>query len=186
MFMRSIRCLRVRLIPGSVACALSAFALTGCSQGADPEVATVQAGKPTLAAQGADRARQAQQYIDCMRSHGVAMLDELTSEGMPQVDKDRTTFQKVAAGMDACKASMPKASDAPRPAAADVETMRRYAVCLRSQGLSDYPDPDPETGQPPLTDELARRLKQDPRLPAAEAACAGVAPRPSATADVGG
>jgi len=186
MFLPSLRRFRAHLATGSAAFAVAALGLTACSQGADPEVATARAIKATLAAVGTDRARQAQQYIDCMRSRGVVMLDELTSEGMPQVDKARSPFQKVAAGMDACKESIPSAADAPRPAAADVERMRRYAACLRSQGLSDYPDPDPQTGEPALSEELALRLKQDPRLPVAERACASMLPVPSRTGTVGG
>jgi hypothetical protein len=47
---------------------------------------------------------------------------------------------------------------------------------MRDHGVRYYPDPDPETGQPRLSEADARRLKADPQRQAAEEACLPLLP----------
>ncbi|MDQ1711902.1 MAG: hypothetical protein QOE45_1352 [Frankiaceae bacterium] len=160
-----------------VATALVAAALTACATGKSPGVATARSGSPTPSA---DSAATAQRYIECMRGEGVPMLDELTpDEGLPQIDKEKAPFERVGSAMEHCRALLPAGKPAPRPAAADVEKLRQYASCLRAHGLPDYPDPDPDTGVPMMSDELRVRLKNDPNLPAAMKTCYETGPHPT-------
>lgn len=160
--------------------------LTGCAHQDAPGVATASRPGATASSSSPDRARQAQQYIDCMRGHGVVMVDELTSEGIPQVDKGRTPLDRVGGAMAACKGFLSSAQGSPRPAAQDIEKRRQYSMCIRSHGVSDYPDPDPDTGDPKMSDDLARRLKADPHLTSAMQACQNTAPITPGKGVVGG
>jgi hypothetical protein len=150
-------------------------ALSACSHQQAAHVATARQGVAAAGPTSADAAQLARRYIACMRHHGVAMLDRLTAEGRPQVDKDKANMDRVGSAMDACRQLLPAEEQPVPPAAADIEAMRRYAGCLRTHGLPYYPDPDPDTGQPVLTDAQAGRLKHDPHLANALRACQAVA-----------
>jgi len=168
------------------------LALAACAAGCGgrdegPPVASIGSKAATSgAAPAADRAELVRQYADCMRQRGVTMLEDTTEEGMPQVDKRRTPVQKVEAALEKCKAFLPAGDATPRPLPADIEVRRRHAACVRSHGVAEYPDPDPQTGEPAIGDELARRLKNDARLQPALEACQGILPSPSSTGVVGG
>jgi hypothetical protein len=134
----------------------------------------------------ADRAELVRQYTDCLRQQGVTMLDGTTEEGMPQIDKIRTPVEKAEAAFEKCRAYLPTGEAPPRPLPADIEARQRHAACVRSHGVAEYPDPDPQTGEPAVTDQLARRLKNHPRLQSALEACQGILPSPTSTGVVGG
>jgi hypothetical protein len=155
---------------GAVLC----LVLASCARVSAPEVATArESGSPPPAA---DTPHLVQQYIDCMRGQGVTMLDELTGEGRPQIDKDATPIDLVGPAIEYCAQFLPAETPPPAPAPEDVEKMRQYSVCLRENGLSSYPDPDPATGQPDISDELGARLKSDPHLDQAMRACSQLQP----------
>ena len=160
----------------AVAVALSC-AVTGCQGSSGAHVASARndggAASPTASV---DPVRQAQQYIACMRRQGVPMLDRLTDEGRPQVDKTKVDPDRLGPAMERCRALLPPAEATKRPAPQDVERMRAYASCLRAHGLSEYPDPDPDTGEPAMSDALAARIKNDPHLATAMQACASLTP----------
>lgn len=160
--------------------------VTGCGHQDVPGVATAPGHGSTASSSSSDRLRPAQRYIDCMRGHGVVMVDELTSEGTPQIDKGRTPLDRVGDALAACKRLLPGGQQSPRPAAQDIEVRRQYSMCIRSHGVSDYPDPDPDTGEPKMSDDLARRLKADPHLNSAMLACQNIAPVRPGEGVVGG
>lgn len=154
----------------------AALILGGCRPAAndEPGVATVE-GSGTTAAP-ADRNAQIERYRDCLSANGVKLLDTPTAEGMPQVDKQRTDVKVLSDAQEKCRRHVPSGGDATRAPAADIETRRRYAACLRENGVPDYPDPDPVTGDPGVGDELGARLKNDPRMATATQACARFQP----------
>lgn len=171
----------------SAASVLVLFAVAGplaaCSRAPAPAlphaesdpVGTAATGRQGSTAPGARRSPSAQAYLTCMRDHGVPMLDALTTEGMPQVDKTRADVDAVGAAEEACNGLRPVVDAAALPDPADVEKLRRYAVCVRAHGISDFPDPDPRTGTlPDLTPDLAAEVKQ--KLPAADEACRALVP----------
>jgi len=157
--------------------AVLALACAGCGAGAgDPgtpgsSVVAVGTAPPPSAA---DRQTRIGQYRDCLQHNGVVLLDEATSEGMPQIDKGRTPQDKVAAAMDQCRQLLPAGDDAPKPAPGDIEVRQRYAQCIRDHGIPAYPDPDPVTGTEQLSDELSARLKTDPKMADALQACQSI------------
>lgn len=168
---------------------LAGAGLAGCGAPSAPDVATARVGgtaSATAAPTSVDPARQARLYIDCMRKQGVAMKDELTSEGMPQVDKTKTSEAQVSAAAQKCRTLLPAEAGATQSGAVDIERARGYAACLRNHGVPGWPDPDPVTGQPQMNDAEAARLKSDPHLPAALQACQDLTPGGSGPGVVGG
>ena len=165
-------------ITGLLACA----ALAGCGGGTDdPSVVLVArstlVGSPPAASPAADRSTRARQYIACMRGHKVPMVDEITSEGTPVVDKAHADPDRIGPATRACAALMPRRADqgtALTPA--ELRARRHYSACIREHGVAAYPSADARTGEVDLSDEAARSLKEDPKLSAAMEACHGVLP----------
>jgi hypothetical protein len=148
---------------------LAATLLAGCSGGdKTPSVTSVGNGSP---APSTDLATQIQRYRDCLIDNGAKLLDEPTAEGLPQIDKEHTNVDVLTTAMQKCSSQLPTAVDAPKVDSGAIETQQRLAQCLRAHGVPDYPDPDPNTGQPELSADLANRLKNDPALVAAMDSC---------------
>jgi hypothetical protein len=167
---------------------VSVLFLAGCGAADDaPPVASVggPAGTGT-ASPAADRDRLVQQYGDCMRRNGVILLEVRTEEGLPQIDKRRTPAERVGIALERCRAYLPTADAPPALSPADLEARRRHSECVRAKGVPDYPDPDPRTGEPAMSDELSRRVKDDPELQPALEACRANLPSPTSTGKVGG
>ncbi|WP_322759051.1 hypothetical protein [Frankia sp. Cr2] len=146
--------------------------LSGCAGGGEPpHVASVSAVSPSATPGSADRGSEIKRYRDCLLSNGVTLLDQPTAEDMPQIDKQRTNLNVLATAGERCRPYLPAAVDATRPDQQAVEAQRRLAECLRGHGVPEYPDPDPVTGDPRVSDQLAVRLKDDPSLASALRTC---------------
>lgn len=149
---------------------MAVVGLAGCS-GEKGDEGVVSVGGTTASSRAADRAQQVEEYRTCLEQHDVPLLDYPTEEGLPQVDKNRVSAEKVSAALEECRGHLPAGGDAVRPAPEDVTGWQRYAACLREHGVSDYPDPDPQSGEPRMNDQQAQQIKEDPDLPAAQQAC---------------
>lgn len=166
----------------AVAALTTAVLLGGCGP-AQPEPGVASVGGATASTAPADRDAQIRTYRNCLTENGVKLLDTPTAEGLPQVDKQSTDVKVLGDAQEKCRDHVPSGGDATRAPAADIETSRRYAACLREHGVSDYPDPDPVTGDTGVSDELGARLKTDPDMVTATEACAGL--QPGGKGDVG-
>jgi hypothetical protein len=154
------------------------LAVSGCGKSADePQVAS--AGSSVPAAATVDDPEQA--YGDCLREAGVTMLPDV--DGHPQMDKEATPESTVEAAMEECRLLAPSATAGEAISAADLEQRRLFSSCVRDNGVPDYPDPDPQTGEPALSEELAMRLKGDPAFNRAQEACRDTLP-PAVESDV--
>ncbi|MDO0938929.1 hypothetical protein QQY66_47145 [Streptomyces sp. DG2A-72] len=153
-----------------------AFGVAGCSGSDDgPGVATAAKSTDADPSQAGDDDEQAQKYAKCMRDQGVVMKE--TSEGTAEVDKEKTSIEKIMSATEKCRALQPAASAPPQLSPDDIEKRGRYAACIRGHGLPAYPDPDPETGESELSDDLAKRIKTDPNAHKALEACRNLLPR---------
>jgi hypothetical protein len=135
---------------GLVALCLS---VAGCSAGSSgPGVANVgsssAAGQPLSHVSGKPSALA---FAKCMQSHGIKNFPEPNSSGGMSVTQgeslpDFTSPQYRAAAM-ACKSLSP-AGVAPNSAqqALQLKNDIAYAKCMRSHGVTNFPDPDPNTG----------------------------------------
>jgi hypothetical protein len=133
---------------GLVALGLSVAA---CSAGStSPGVASVSSspavGQSSSAVSGKPSTLA---YAQCMQSHGVKNFPEPNSSGQLTVtqgqslpDPNSPQFQTAA---KAC-ASLHVGGVAPAQQAEQLQKDIAYAKCMRSHGVPNFPDPDPNTG----------------------------------------
>lgn len=168
-----------RCATAAVAVALSVLALaSACTAPDAPGVASV--GSPTSSAQAsspADADDRARQLASCLISHGVpAVTVEREGKLVAEVDKHRSDPALVAAAMTACAAYLPEPEPNKPIIAADLETRRLYARCIRDHGTPQFPDPDPQTGDYPMSEDMAAGLKSNPQFAEAMRACQNLQP----------
>jgi hypothetical protein len=114
--------------------------------------------------------------VQCARQNGVPDLPDPTIDdhgqahfpgGLPSPPPSVT--QACQAIYDQLPAQVRNGSGQPPP---DVAALRKFAQCMRDQGISDWPDPDPN-GDFHVPPSLAGNLKQGPRWPQISAAWNG-------------
>jgi hypothetical protein len=151
------------------------IAAAGCGQ-ADgaPQVATATGTQAGGGGRIPDPVEQARRYADCLRREGVTM--QQPAQGPPEMDKARTPVATAAAATEHCRQLAPVTEAAPRLSARDLEQRRRHSACLRAHGVPEYPDPDPATGEPTMTQDAAIRLKTNPHFASALEACRAALP----------
>jgi hypothetical protein len=149
------------------------LATAGCGGHAEgPRVASAP-GSPTTG-RTTDTAEQARLYADCLRREGVTMMQP--AQGAPQADKARTPLATLNQATERCRQLAPAGDAPPQLSARDLAQRRAHSACLRAHGVPEYPDPDPQTGEPQLNDQLARRLKSNPQFTRALESCRSTAP----------
>jgi len=127
----------------------------GCGSPNGPAVASSasRTGKTTsTSTRSSSRAMaQALAYARCMRSHGVPDFPDPTPgpgggfafqiNGGPGSDLDRNDPRREAADA-ACRSLLPGGEQAPAPSAQKLAAEVKWAQCMRSHGLPDFPDPN--------------------------------------------
>ncbi|MBB4983756.1 MULTISPECIES: hypothetical protein [Streptomyces] len=157
-----------------------ALGLGGCSSDGDgatrsePSTGASSApAAPSAAAPSADPSAGASQgaadwaaYYDCLGAQGLKLQD--TGGGQKRVDKDANKPDAIAAAERACAAKLPARG---KVDPARLEAAEKLSACMRKEGVADYPDPDPATGEVALAGALAERVKGDPKVIEALKAC---------------
>jgi hypothetical protein len=131
---------------------LSATALlgAGCTDNSPPdaEVASLSPSAGASSPGAAAGKPSARAYSQCMRAHGISDFPDPNSSGEialnaqpgSDIDPNNPTFQ---AADRTCKPLMPAATGAASPEKIKAANLR-YARCMRSHGISDFPDPRPD------------------------------------------
>ena len=152
----------------------AAALLTGCgSEEPGNQVASgtgAQATAPSSATPSLSRDEQAIKFTQCLREQGLNVPDPEPGKG-PMLKFDRNsgvTQEKVQQAMDACKEYNPQGEGGPNPQ--QEENGRKYAVCMRENGVEKFPDPKP--GQRGIM--IDQETGQDPDLEKAQAACQSI------------
>jgi hypothetical protein len=162
--------MRVRVLGALATLSLAAtLALAGCG-GADGADGVATVGGDTGSAKPSSTATLSQQekavkFAQCMRENGVEMPDPDPSGGGFSIGGEDLDMDKMRAAQQACKAFSPF-GEGPRqqdPAAA--ENMRKFAQCMRDNGVPNFPDAD---GGMVKIDES---VGGDPDFPAAQKKC---------------
>ncbi|MFC7388012.1 hypothetical protein [Sphaerisporangium rhizosphaerae] len=129
-----------------------AAALAGCGSGQGTPAAT---SAPTATP---GRLAVYRELTQCIRTHGMPGFPDVVPD--PRTGKITLppgTREPTAAVMRACRSIAdrlpPEGRSRPPVTAADVAKLRRFAACMRSNGLRDWPDPDADGDFP-----LSRRL----------------------------
>ena len=132
------------------AAALAAVVLlTGCgSEEPDNQVASgtgaqAEATAPTSATPSLSRDEMAIKFTQCLREQGLNVPDPEPGKGpMLKFDKGSgVTQEKVQQAMDACKEFNPQGESGPNPQ--QEENGRKFAECMRTNGVEKFPDPKP-------------------------------------------
>jgi hypothetical protein len=111
------------------------------------------------------------EYARCMRSHGVPNFPDPDSSGglvLPpngSVDPNSPQFQSA---QQACQDKLKSQFPPQAPPAQDREKLLRYAACMRSHGVPDFPDPN---GSGALAIDASKVDPNSPQFKAADQAC---------------
>ncbi len=119
------------------------------------------------AAQTLDAHAKGVKFAQCMRENGVDVPDPEPGKGVQMRFSGGVTQEQVQKAMEACREWAPEGATG--GAAADpkrAEQMRKYAHCMRDNGVEAFADPE-GTGF-----RIDRSLAEDPDFKAAEQACA--------------
>jgi hypothetical protein len=188
----------MRTRTGIVLGLLLAVAVAGCGRPSKtPGVATARSGAaasgsatPTL-----NERDMALRYSQCMRENGVPNFPDpkIDDNGNMSLDAPGGADPvKMDAAMQKCKQYLPNGGQ-PRKADPQVlEQLRRFAQCMRDNGVPKFPDPTDEgLSIDPGKLGITGRPEDDPKYAAAQRKCAQYMPVPPsggapATNNVGG
>jgi len=149
---------------------LLSLAAVGCSQGTQDDAT----GSSTPKTDGSASAAQEQvseadrAYYGCLEDAGLVL--QTTGEGQLRLDKDKNSAAAVTEAETKCADLQPAPGEV-TVSAEDLAAAQELSDCVQGKGIKDYPDPDPKTGELPITDELAAEIKSDPDILAALAEC---------------
>ncbi len=133
---------------------------------------------PTASGQG-NRLQQLLAFSRCMRSKGVQEFPDPTSSGViPKVSLQQigVSASQIAAAQTACRHLLPSGPASPAQArlAQAWNNSAAFAHCMRSHGISNWPDPTPNavhSGQPTFNLQSAGIAPNSPLLTSKIHAC---------------
>jgi hypothetical protein len=133
----------------AVSVLVAGLILTGC--GADEPDAQVASGSggpqstaPSSAPASLSQDEMAVKFTQCLRENGLNVPDPEPGKGpMLRFDKSSgVTQEQVQKAMEACQQYNPQAQGSANPQQA--ENGRKYAECMRKNGVEKFPDPKPD------------------------------------------
>jgi hypothetical protein len=154
----------------------AAVLLTGCGsdepadQVASGTGGQAQATAPSSAPPSLSRDEMAIKFTQCLREQGLNVPDPEPGKG-PMLKFDRNsgvTQEKVQQAMEACKQYNPQGESGANPQ--QEENGRKYAVCMRENGVEKFPDPKP--GQRGIM--IGPGVADDPDFQKAQEACQSI------------
>ncbi|MBN6034767.1 hypothetical protein [Amycolatopsis sp. 195334CR] len=122
-------------------------------------------GAPASAPAAADNGDMGVKFAQCMRENGVDMPDPEPGKGVQlKVDKN-TPKEVVDKAQEACREFSPQANGKANPQMQ--ENARKFAECMRGNGVEAFADPDPNQPGIRITPEIG----EDPDFEKAQEAC---------------
>lgn len=160
---------------------LLAVITTGCAgaDGNDGVATTGKTAKPTSSASADAQSQQEAllKYSQCMRENGVPDFPDpkIGDSGGVSLDLPAgTDSKKVDAASEKCKQFMPNGGEPQKIDPQRLEELREYSQCMRDNGVKNFPDPT-DQGLQINGNEID---PNDPKVKAAESACAKLMPAP--------
>ncbi|WP_248963737.1 hypothetical protein [Sphaerisporangium perillae] len=151
-----------------------ALALTGCGAQAGTGAKVASAGDGKGGAGAAPSASLSQdemgvKFAQCMRENGVQVEDPKPGKGvMLKFDKGSGVSEAtVNKAMEACRQYDPQANASPEKDAKMAENGRKFAACMRENGVESFADPAP--GQRGI--KIDGKIADDPDFQKAQEAC---------------
>ncbi|MDQ1721457.1 MAG: hypothetical protein QOI26_1191 [Pseudonocardiales bacterium] len=168
---------------GLVFCLLLAVSMAGCG-GSDGNDGVATAGSPwskaTTSAGTSNLSDQDQalKFAQCMRDNGVPNFPDpkFSGDGGMSIDVPAGSDpQKVDAAMQKCKEYLPNGGQPQKADPQVAEQNRKFAKCMRDNGVPNFPDPGADGGiQINGNDPAMNPI--DPKFAAAQKACAQYQP----------
>jgi hypothetical protein len=167
--------------------AVAVAAVAGCGKpSGTPGVATANSGSAASRSATPDAMSDQEhllRFAQCMRDNGVPDFPDPKDGNMNL--PNGVDPQKVQAAQEKCKQYLPNGGQPRRADPQQMEQLRKYAQCMRDNGVKNFPDP---TDQGLALDQSKLGMSpDDPRLKAAQQACSKYQPGgPSAGPSGGG
>jgi hypothetical protein len=177
----------MRIGTGLVLGVLLAVTLAGCGKSnGSSGVATAQSGSAASRSAAPDAMSDQEhmlRFAQCMRENGVLDFPDPKDGNMNL--PNGADPQKVAAAQEKCKPLLPNGGQPRKMNPQDQEQLRKYAQCMRDNGIKNFPDP---TDQGLAIDPNKLGMgPDDPRFKAAQQTCSKYQPGgPSAGPSGGG
>jgi hypothetical protein len=149
----------------------------GGADGGTGVATTGQTGKPTSSAKAGQSNDQASglKFAQCMREHGVPDFPDPEGSGVQIRLPEGADPQKVDAAMQQCNQYLPNGGEAQKADPQVLEQQRKFAQCMRDNGVPKFPDPDANGGIK-ITDGQGDVDPNDPTVKAAQQTCAKYQP----------
>ena len=151
---RSSRLRRTRVAAVITVMAAAALLATACS--GSPS-STGSGGSPNA---GGSAASQLIAYTQCMRSHGVPDYPGPNSNGqMPKITSGQqvgASDSRLTAAQGACQALWPYQAPTQAQQRQQLTDDLKFAQCMRSHGVPDFPDPTSEPSGPRFVISISR------------------------------
>ncbi len=100
---------------------------------------------------GSSQLQQDLSFTQCMRSHGLPDFPDPNGNGQgfgnQQQKQQEESDPHFSAALTACQHLLPPSSPQPK-AIPDNADLERFAQCMRSHGVRNYPDPNPNVSVP--------------------------------------
>lgn len=145
---------------------------TACAEAADDGVATAGGETTNSSATGpvpaTGRAERQRQYTECLRQHGVEVVD---TEAGKDVEVRETDSEAAKEAARACQRYAPN-SDAVK-AGQNAAALREYASCMRANGVAEFPDPNPDGEL-----SIPKTILNSPEFDAADRICTSESAKP--------
>ena len=151
---------RPLIVVSGVAVAVLSLLAAGCGGGSSPRVASVASSTTTAATATQNRPIA---FPRCMRSNGVPRFPDVGKPTPQQAGVSETQF---AAAVRACRHLLPnggESQDTANQTRTQLADELSFARCMRSHGLSRFPDPTARGG---LTVEMVQAQGIDVHSPA--------------------
>jgi hypothetical protein len=157
--------------------------VAGCG-GADGNDGVATAGATASAtssanSNGLSSQESALKFGQCMRDNGVPNFPdpEFSDGGGMSINvPDGSDPQKVDAAMKLCKQYLPNGGEPPKADPQAAERNRKFAKCMRDNGLANFPDPGADGGIQ-MNGNDPEMNPDSPKFQAAQKACAQYQPQ---------
>ncbi|GLY66050.1 hypothetical protein [Amycolatopsis taiwanensis] len=148
--------------------------LTACGGGGDANdgIASANSGKPSATASnsgGAGETKDGTAFAKCMRDNGVPEFPDPETNGSMILPEGADT-SKLDSAQKLCQDKLPGGGEPRKLSAEDQEKQRKFAQCMRDNGLTEFPDPEPGATGSVLSQE-SNLNPEDPKFKEADQKC---------------
>jgi hypothetical protein len=183
--LRQARPVTGRTVAAVFAAALVFGVVSGCGSSHSPGVASAGSAATSSSVSSSSVSSRspsngALAFSQCMRSHGVPNFPDPDSSGTPpKVTPSQlgVSESQYHAAYTACAPMLPSSGGPSQTEEQQTMTaLRRFAACMRSQGVSNWPDPDHDSQGDPIFYLQGEIDEHAPQIVSKIQACAHLVP----------